>query len=58
MRYFVVLGCGHGLSIENKVFAPKEGDQYTCRLCRGHPKQRVVTVSAKQITEDGKTYNG
>lgn len=57
MRYYLVLACGHGASIYRKVFSPKEGDWYKCRLCRGTPHVRIVKVTSARETEAGKTYN-
>lgn len=40
-----------------KVFQPKVGDHYKCRLCKGSPQRKVVTVNEKQETKDGDTFN-
>lgn len=58
MRYYVVLACGHGMSMYRKIFSPHVGDHYPCRLCKGHPQVKVIDVQKQQNTSDGTTYNG
>lgn len=57
MHYYLVLECGHGLSIYRRVFSPHIGDHFKCRLCPKQPQEKVISITEKREASDGTTYN-